>query len=304
MFKKTHLISTLFIFSLTVTASAVWYVNSPIITIAEKKTEVILKKPIYISRVGKYVVVHLDTMTITLKSGTTTLEELPILSQGKPRSYYETIGGSYISNYKKDLHFSSIGQVFMPYSVHVFGNYFIHGVPYYPDGTKVSSSYSGGCVRLADEDAKKVYDFVTRGTPIILTRGGEDDFTRMEKKEVTATSSEMTNLMVGIISLELLTQDNAITDTDGKNMTTRKELLPRLLSKKDTRVSSLFASSLLDGDFLNAMNLKAQSLGMTNTVFLDVTSPVATTEEDTARFISYISTYKRYLVLDASSTEK
>jgi hypothetical protein len=266
-------------------------------------TSIVTHTPKKISQEGKYVVIHLDAMVLELRNGDKTISTLPLLSQGKPGSYYETIGGTYLSDYKEPLHFSSIGHVYMPSSVHLFGNYFIHGIPYYPNGDAVSSTYSGGCIRLANDDALTVYNFIDRGTPIIITRDTEFSFTGTEIASTTLTSTEMTSLMVSAISLEVLTQDSPITDTDGVTMTTRKTILPRLLSG-DTSVAHLYARSIGEDAYVSLMNQKAEALGLTNTHFTDVISPVPTTYEDYARFMSYISTYKSYLRTATTTTSR
>ncbi len=245
------------------------------------------------TRTGKYVVVELDKMTITLVNGSSS-ETMPLVSQGKPGRYYETIGGEHLSNYKIKNHFSSIGHVYMPWSVHVFGNYFIHGIPYYPDGTKVSSTYSGGCVRMADDDAKKVYDFVERGTPIILTREGSEAFTPSLAASSTVEDMTMTRLMVTTISLEILPQDNEIIGLDGE-MTTRRKMIPDLIRNKNDAVSRIYAQALSEKTFVEYMNTKARAIGLTNTVFTGTKSPALTTEEDQLRFAHYIDTYKSYI---------
>lgn len=242
----------------------------------------------------KHVIVNLDSMTITLNNASSTFGVYPILSQGKPGSYYETIGGAYENDYKIPLHFSSIGHVYMPYSVHIFGNYFIHGIPYYPNGTPVSSAYSGGCIRLTTENAKIVYAFIERGTPIIITRNTEKDFEKTKTSSSTMISQEMTNYMVATISLEALTQDNNILGPKGE-ITTRKALLPELISKNNTAISELFAESIGTKNFIDLMNKKAVALGLSTTNFTSVNSPVTTTYEDYMRFMTHITTYKSYL---------
>jgi L,D-transpeptidase catalytic domain len=251
---------------------------------------------------GRYVLVNLQTEMLTLNDGTTTLATIPLISQGKPRSYYETIGGSYINDYKKVSHFSSIGHVYMPYSIHVFGNFFIHGIPYYPDGKEVSSTYSGGCIRLLTKDAKVVYDFVEKGTPIIITRKGEYDFEKTQPSPSTYSNSTMTNFMVATISLETLTQDDEVIGIAGLP-TTRREMLPLLLKNNDIRVSHHYAQTIGEQAFISLMNKKLEALGLSNTTFKDVISPVLTTKEDYARFMDYITTYKSYLLLIATTTE-
>lgn len=291
MSKKTHHLLTASIFLLTLIGSGFWFMMPPI----EAKAEKVEKKEDVLPDTSKSVVIYLHTMTLELREGKAVLLTLPLLSQGKPGSYYETIGGVYENDYKTPLHFSSIGHVYMPHSVHLFGNYFIHGVPYYPNGDKVSSAYSGGCIRLSDENAKTVYDFIEKGTPIIVTRDTSLSFEGTELASTTLTSIEMTNLMVAAISLEVLTQDNQITSIDGRSITTRKSILPLLIKDGDSSVAQLYANSLGEQTFVALMNQKAEALGLTNTHFDDVVSPVPTTYEDYVRFMTYISTYKSYL---------
>src|SRR3989344_5108259 len=98
--------------------------------------------------------------------------ELEVLTTGKPGSWWDTPSGNYTALSKETNHFSSIGNVWMPWSVQFYGNFFIHGWPHYSDGTPVPKGYSGGCVRLSTEDAQLVYDFMKTGMPIIITGGG------------------------------------------------------------------------------------------------------------------------------------
>ncbi len=93
---------------------------------------------------------------------------IPILSKGKRGSRWETPTGLYKVETKEEDHFSSIGEVHMPKSMQFFGNFFIHGWPYYPDGSPVAVGYSGGCIRLSTEDAAIVFDFAEQGTPLFV----------------------------------------------------------------------------------------------------------------------------------------
>jgi hypothetical protein len=300
--------------------ASILYVASPTISEAQREDQIVVsdiysqtnqthkeKDPFENSttlnpaRTGKYVVIHLDQMNLELKDGANTLKVIPLISQGKPGSYYETIGGEYIHDYKLKNHFSSIGHVYMPYSIHVFGNYFIHGIPYYPDGTKVSSTYSGGCIRLSDEDAKIVYDFVERGTPIIITRNGEESFAKGVQSSSLVEDMQMTRHMVAMISLEFLTQDNTITGPNGE-LTTRRTLLPKLINNGDDNISLLYAQALGQKTYVDYMNQKAKALGLANTVFISVEDPAMTTLEDSAKFTNYIDTYKTYLRKIESAT--
>lgn len=290
---------TLSILAILLAFTGVWYAAAPLaystITSVQPLAE---PKPLYEEN---HVVVNLGTMKVELRTATTTVETFDILSKGKPGSYYETIGGSFEHDYKIRKHFSSIGKVYMPWSIHVFGNYFIHGVPYYPDGREVSSEYSGGCIRLKNEDAEKVFNFVERGMPIILTQGGIEDFRPTETRTPLLQSMDMVRLMSAIVSLEVLSQDNVIRDIDGES-TTRRKLLPKLLAGDDS-VSKTFAKAVGETAYLDYMNQKARSLGLTNTRFTSLSEPVATTEDDIARFNTYIRNYKSYLLTLAPEQE-
>jgi hypothetical protein len=184
----------------------------------------------------------------------------------------------------------------MPYSVHLFGNYFIHGIPYYPDGTRVSSSYSGGCVRLNDNDAKTVYDFVNEDTPIIISREGLHAFSRTDALSPSPkiSSALMTKLMSTIISLEFLNQETKVYTVE-KKYTTRLDLASSLLIGSSSDNRALYQDAMTDDYFLRAMNVRAKTLGLTNTTFISSTSSADTTEEDYSKFMSHILTYKSYL---------
>lgn len=296
MAKRKHIIVSALLIIVTVTCSVIWFMTPPLIT----KGETVSSEQIKVlepstKQAGKHVVVYLQKMLVELRDGDTLVATLPVLSQGKPGSYYETIGGVYTNDYKTRLHFSSIGYVYMPYSVHVFGNYFIHGVPYYPNGKEVSSTHSGGCVRLSNTNAEILYNFVDKGTVITITRDVETSFEATKEASTTLTSIEMTNLMTAMISLEFLTQDDPVIDPTNGSQTTRQNLLPRLIKDGDTSVAHLYAKNMGEVLFIKYMNQKAEAIGLHNTRFTSLDSEVSTTYEDYMRFMTYVTTYKSYL---------
>lgn len=120
---------------------------------------------------GKAVFVDLAKMELALYQDGEEADKFSIISKGKPGSPWETPPGTYEIQSKKDKHFSSIGEVWMPYSMQFFGNFFIHGWPYRENGEQVPLGYSGGCVRLETDDAAKVYDFVDQGTKVVVVGG-------------------------------------------------------------------------------------------------------------------------------------
>lgn len=245
-------------------------------------------------KIDKSIYINLSDMKVRLIDGDTVAETLSIVSKGRPGSYYETPGGIYKSDYKEEIHFSSIGHVYMPWSVHIFGNFFIHGIPYHEDGTRVSSTYSGGCIRLEDEDAKKIYKFIEKGTRITIKQNNEENFAMNVVQSEKMKSQNMTNYMSAIISLEFLTQDDEIYFNNGT--TTRKKLLNDLVNKGDTSVSNFYASSYGDNLFIERMNEKAESIGLNNTHFTSATESAETTANDYNNFLIYIKNYKSYLL--------
>ena len=246
------------------------------------------EKQVHQERTEKYVLVYLDTMRLELRNGTTTVAMFDLVSKGKPGSYYETPGGEYVNDFKTPLHFSSFGQVYLPYSVHIFGNFFIHGIPYYPSGERVSSSYSGGCIRLKDDEMKVVYDFVDQGTTIII--GNE---TPPQISGDFIPTKDITPLMVAMISLEVLNQDIEMT-VNGRTAT-RLAFIPELL-RGNTPVAKAYARAIGEEEFVTLMNKRAQSLGLVNTVFTNVSDEATTSGEDAMIFFTYLQTYKTYLL--------
>lgn len=123
---------------------------------------------------GKAIVADLAAMQLSLVENGTTLETFSIRSKGRPGTGWETPTGLYHVQTREQKHFSSIGGVWMPYSMQFYGNFFIHGWPYYPSGKEVAEGYSGGCIRLSTDDAASVFAFADRGTPVYV-RGGTNE---------------------------------------------------------------------------------------------------------------------------------
>jgi D-alanyl-D-alanine carboxypeptidase (penicillin-binding protein 5/6) len=117
---------------------------------------------------GKFIAADLVAMKLYLYKDGAVVEEYPIKTKGRPGTPWETPSGMYAIQTKEENHFSTIGKVYMPYSMQFYGNYFIHGWTYYPDGTPTSATFSGGCIKLSTEDAAKVFAFADRGTRVFV----------------------------------------------------------------------------------------------------------------------------------------
>lgn len=167
-------------------------------------------KQAYIDQGVSFVEADLRTMKLFLYEDGDLKETVDILSKGKEQSWWETPTGNYKVLGKAATAYSSIGHVWMPYSIQFYGNYFIHGWPHYDDGTPVPQGYSGGCIRLATNDARLVFDFVQRGTPILVLEERETyEFGTLTSNEkeivppvVTARSLLVTNFTTGEVFAE------------------------------------------------------------------------------------------------------
>ncbi len=126
------------------------------------------EKSKYLESKTSFIEVNLKTMTLSLFENGTFKKDFPVVSKGKEKSWWETPTGNYSVLGKSINGYSSIGQVWMPYSIQFYGNYLIHGWPHYDDGTPVPAGYSGGCIRLTNEHAKEVFIFAKPGMPVLV----------------------------------------------------------------------------------------------------------------------------------------
>lgn len=116
---------------------------------------------------GKYIEVDIGKMIITAYENEKPVLSYAVAGIGNP-AVSPTPTGNFKVLFKHPKHFSSISHVWMPWSVNFYGPYFLHGIPYWPNGEKLNTQYSGGCVRLPEEADKAIYDFAEIGTPVIV----------------------------------------------------------------------------------------------------------------------------------------
>ncbi len=233
--------------------------------------------------------------------------EAPILTKGKEGSWWETPAGLYNVELKTEKHFSSFGNVNTPWNMVFQGNFFIHGWPTYPNGTPVSSQFSGGCIRMDDKDAEALYRLVDTNTPVLVY---EDDYagdgfvyavtpptvdatsyiiadikSNTILAEYNATSSvpiaSLTKLMTALVASEYINLDrdfsvpaDSLVNTSiprlkaGMSLSGYSLLLPLLLESSN-EAANVFGSILGKDRFVEMMNKKANSLGMKSTEFVD-----------------------------------
>lgn len=233
--------------------------------------------------------------------------EVDILSKGREGSWWETPAGLYAVETKEVNHFSSFGKVWQPWSMVFQGNFFIHGWPHYPDGTPVPEGYSGGCIRLSDEDAEALYALTPVGTPVLVheqdfegdgfvyepkvPRINSEHYLLADIKSSTVLASSdmdkqvpiasLTKLMTALVAAEYINLDNDVRITQEKYVTT---LIPRLEGKYRASMYSLLQLLMVESSneaaeviasqvgrdrFIALMNEKAKSLGLKDTTFTD-----------------------------------
>lgn len=233
--------------------------------------------------------------------------EVPIKTIGREGSWWETPAGLYKVNSKERNHFSSIGRVYMPWSLNFQGNFYIHGWPYEPGGAPVAGTYSGGCIRLETADAEKLYKLVNTGTPVLVFRQdlATDNFRYQEKSPnltaraylaadlrnnfvflkhqagTVAPIASLAKLMTALIATEFINLDNLAIVSPEALVATSK---PRLKNNQEISIYQLLFPLLLESSneaaetiarhygrelFIQRMNEKAFSLGMKHTHFAD-----------------------------------
>lgn len=261
----------------------------------------------FVANMQTFVEVNLSTMQLQFFDKGELKLEVPILSKGRKGSWWETPAGLYEVTFKNENHFSSFGQVYTPWNMGFQGNFFIHGWPKYPNGDPVPEGYSGGCIRLSDEDAKALYELVSVDTPILVyeEKDSASEFVYepkipelatphyliadIESSTVLASSdldaiapiASITKLMTALVAAEYLNLDTSVNVNaptfiqsliprlGERNRVSMYSLLQLLLMESSNEASEVIASQLGREIFIKRMNEKAKAIGMTNTAFAD-----------------------------------
>ncbi len=290
----------------------------------------------FLAQKVSFVEVNLASMILSVYSDGVKTLEVPIQTKGREGSWWETPSGVYAIQSKERTHFSTFGQVNQPWSMAFQGNFFIHGWPQYPDGTPVASSYSGGCVRLTDEDAERVYQAVAIGMPVLVHEQDyvNDSFSYAQAPVVSASSylvadlqsgavlaerdskgersvASITKLITALVAVEHINLDKTITITDvmrastsiprlksGAHVSAYALLFP-LLKESSNEAAEALARSMGRELFITRMNDKARAIGMEHSVFADVSGALATnvsTADDLFHLARYLLNNRSFLL--------
>ncbi|PIX56136.1 MAG: hypothetical protein COZ49_03705 [Candidatus Yonathbacteria bacterium CG_4_10_14_3_um_filter_47_65] len=287
----------------------------------------------FISQKADFIEADLSSMKLRVYSEGLLATEVPIGSKGREGSWWETPAGLYKIESMEKSHYSSFGHVYMPWSMQFQGNFFIHGWPYYADGSPVAQGYSGGCIRLADKNAESVYRLAKTGMPVLVFKESfitnTADTKYAPKSIVPDTVSylaadlqnnfvfaehlssdqrfiaSITKLMTALVAVEYINIEREVSITSpmvattsiprlsAGNKTSVLDLLSLLLLESSNEAALAITSPLGQSHFVDLMNRKAATIGMANSRFTD-TSGIIATNTSTATDLFMLAKYLYY----------
>ncbi len=260
-----------------------------------------------INQKATFLLMDLSSMKLEAYIGGRLVKTVPILAKGKEGSWWETPAGIYKIESKERKHYSSFAGVYFDWAMAFQGNFFIHGWPYYPNGTKVSSAYSGGCVRLAESDAKDIYEITSIGEPVLVfeTNFKEDNFEYQQKIPGLTTTNYLatdiknnfvffekspkenlsapsaSKLLSSLVTLDYINLEKTLTIRQS-NLISREnshlkvgqkvslyDLLHLFLLESSPDAAEILINQVGKERFIELMNEKARAIGMENSNFED-----------------------------------
>ena len=261
-----------------------------------------------IEQKAAFLEVDLSSMQLKAYIGGRLVKTVPILAKGMAGSWWETPAGIYKIENKETKHFSSFGKVYFNWSMAFQGNFFIHGWPYYKNGQKVSSAYSGGCIRLADSDAKEIYEITVIGEPVLVfeEKLKQDNFQYQKKIPGTTAQNYLavdiknnfvffekssrevvpafaaSKLLASLVALDYLNLEKKVSIKKEMLVSTLKprlkvnqkisiyDLLHLLLLESSNESMKAISYQLGEDRFEKLINEKAKAIGLNNSIFENI----------------------------------
>lgn len=122
----------------------------------------------FIERGESFLEINLADQKVRLYDQGELVRESRTLALGDPDTWGGSAAGIYRIRAGYPLSYSVVSEVYMPYALHYYGKYYLHGEPYYPGGRPLVSDFSGGCIRLPDQEAEKFYQLTEIGMPVLV----------------------------------------------------------------------------------------------------------------------------------------
>lgn len=287
---------------------------------------------------GKFVAIDSAQRVIEVYEDGELIDTLPILGSWREGSHWEAPTGEYAVIHKETNHHSNLGGVSLPYVVHFFGNFYIHGWPYTSDGTPVGESFKGGGIRLASRDAGQLFRFVDIGTPVYVLNMYESVAQRKESLSLSADAepyvnarafvladletgevllahneehrrpiASITKLMTAVAAYETIAFDAAVPLPYKGDRYTAKDLIYPLMLRSDNQVANAYASYIGTDNFMYWMNEKAKAIGMKDTKFQDpsgLSYNNVSTALDLFRLARYLYTETAFILAASKESDK
>ncbi len=151
--------------------------------------------------------VNLEKEKVRLYNQGVLIQEMDILTLGEREHWGGSAAGLYRIESGNKLSYSIVSEVYMPHALHYYGKYYLHGEPYYPGGEKLVSDFSGGCIRLSDQDALELYNLVEIGLPVLVVDNERQEYFyennfASDFPDITANSYLVADLDSGFVLAE------------------------------------------------------------------------------------------------------
>lgn len=235
------------------------------------------------------------------------VENIIIQSKAETGSWCKTPAGLYKIEAKNKNHFSSVGQVYQPWSLSFQSNFFIHGWSNFANDSSVPNDFTGDCIRLNSDDAERLFGLIKVNTPVLVHEENSEGkpflyepkipeiktphylIADIDSNTVLASSdldapapiASVTKLMTALITAEYINLDKNVTVNHStfvqsliprlgdRNQVSMYSLLQLLLVESSNEAAEIIADQLGRENFIKYMNQKAEDIGMTNTHFID-----------------------------------
>lgn len=128
----------------------------------------------------------------------------PIAARGDVQDWGGTAAGLYQILSKNRSAFSVLAEVNMPWAVHYYGLFYLHGVPFYGSGERRITEATGGCIQFSNKDAEIIYQIAEKGMSLLVIDTENDDYRYSLKKpsqlpKVSAQSYLVADLDSGFV---------------------------------------------------------------------------------------------------------
>jgi D-alanyl-D-alanine endopeptidase (penicillin-binding protein 7) len=182
--------------------------NAPFNSLIYLPDLTILKEKL-ISQKVDFLELNLEESRVKMYKGGVFKKSFKILAKGNPDAWGGTPAGLYSVLSKHRLSYSNILDIYMPWSIHFYGKYYIHGEPHFKNGNKLTFSSSGGCIRLKDNSAKELYNLIEKGISVlVIDKTNDQNFTIKELLQEPPQISAQSYLVGDLDSGYIFTQKN------------------------------------------------------------------------------------------------